>query len=218
MLDALEHHAVSWYTHFLAGYDYGTLASSPCGSYGGSKLCGAAGSPVSMMDLACTGSELSVGECSWSVPDAACSGHALDSVVFCGEAGQPTTPEGAVRILSEDGAPSLSGTGTLEVHIGGAWSPVCGVSPGAAAVACKLMGFAGAGTAAGNKGALSSPATKEPRVGDLDCGGSESSLLECSFREGDDVFCAPAEATLLNCAGEGDTTGRMGKAVARAVQ
>ena len=204
--------------HSLAGYDYGTLASSPCESYGGSNLCGAAGSPVSMRDLACTGSELSVGECSWSVPDAACSGHALDSVVFCGEVGQPTTPEGAVRLLSDDGAPSLSGTGALEVHIGGAWSSVCGVTPGAAAVACKLMGFAGAGAAAGSKGALSSSAVQEPRVGDLDCGGSESSLLDCSFREGDDVFCAPAEAALVSCAGEGDTTGRMGKAVARAVQ
>ena len=194
----------------LTGYDYGSLASSPCGSYGGRNICGATGSPVSMQGLTCKGDELSVGECSWSTPDADCSRHALDSVVFCGENGRPAVPEGAARLLSSDGTPSLSGSGLLEMRVGDAWSPICGVSPGAATVACKLMGF----TAASADVSLASGTTKEPRVGDLDCGGSEASLLDCSFREGEDVFCAPEEAALIHCAGEGDPTGRMGKEAA----
>ena len=206
-MDLVRYHAASFC--LLTSYDYGTLVFSPCESYRGSSLCRATGSAVSMRELACTGGELSVGECSWSVPDETCPGHALDSVVFCGDASHPTMPEGAVRLLSDDGAPSLSGTGILEVRIGGVWSPVCGVTLGAATVACKLMGFAGAGTAAS---ARAEHAIKEPRLGDLDCGGSETSILDCSFREGDDVFCAPMEAVVVNCAGEGDTTGRMAKA------
>ena len=40
-------------------------------------------SPVAMQSLTCTGAELSVAECEWSAPDAACSSHGSDSVVFC---------------------------------------------------------------------------------------------------------------------------------------
>ena len=111
----------------LAGYAFGSLASSPCENYGGKNLCGPAGSPVPTQALTCSGSELSVGECSWSAPDPACSGHKLDSVVFCGEALASDMPEGAVRLLSTSGAPSLSGTGLLEVHVGGVWTSVCGI-------------------------------------------------------------------------------------------
>ena len=169
-----------------------------------------------MRGLACRGSELSVSECSWSAPDQACFGHALDAVVFCGEASRSSTPEGAVRLLSNEGAPSLTGTGVLEVYVSSAWAPVCGISPGAVTVACKLMGFAGAAATPGGA-LLAGSFAREPRVGDLDCGGSESSILDCNFQEGDDVFCAPAEAAVVHCAGEGDTTGQM-KGMARIAQ
>ena len=65
------------------GYGSGVASDSPCGSYGGSDVCGAPGSPVAMQSLTCTGAELSVTECEWSAPDAACSSHGGDSVVFC---------------------------------------------------------------------------------------------------------------------------------------
>ena len=71
------------------------------------------------------------------------------------------------------------------------------------------MGFAGAGAAAM---AFAEHASKEPCLGDFDCGGSESSILDCSSRKGDDVFCAPEEAVIVKCAGEGDTTRRMAEA------
>ena len=65
------------------GYGSGVASDSPCGSYGGSDLCGAPGSPVAMQSLTCTGAELAVGECEWSAPDATCSSHGSDSIVFC---------------------------------------------------------------------------------------------------------------------------------------
>merc|ERR1712039_835288 len=106
--------------------------------------------------------------------------------------------------------------GVLEVYVSSAWSPVCGITPGAVTVACKLMGFAGAAAAPG--GALvAGSAAREPQVGGLDCGGSESNILDCSFQEGDDVFCASAEAAVVHCVGEGDTTGQM-KGVAHTAQ
>ena len=64
------------------GYSFGSLAATPCGSYGGSDWCGAAGSPVVMKSLVCSGGELSVMDCKWSLPDAVCAGHVADSVVF----------------------------------------------------------------------------------------------------------------------------------------
>ena len=65
------------------GYGSGVASDSPCGSYGGSDICGAPGSPVAMQSLTCTGAELAVSECEWSAADAGCSSHAGDSVVFC---------------------------------------------------------------------------------------------------------------------------------------
>lgn len=65
------------------GYGSGVASDSPCGSYGGSDVCGAPGSPVAMQSLTCAGGELAITECEWSAPDAACSSHGSDSVVFC---------------------------------------------------------------------------------------------------------------------------------------
>ena len=83
---------------------------------------------MSIPKLTCTGGEFTVGECSWPLPDEAYFGPALDFVVFCGEAGHPTMPQGAVWPLQDDGAPSLSGMWILEVRVGGAESPVCDVT------------------------------------------------------------------------------------------
>ena len=65
------------------GYGSGVASDSPCESYGGSDICGAPGSPVAMQSLKCTGAELALSECEWSVPDTSCSSHGSDAVVFC---------------------------------------------------------------------------------------------------------------------------------------
>ena len=129
------------------GYDFGSVSSSPCGSYGGSQLCGATGMPVAMQDLRCEGGELNIQDCSWDSPGAGCADHTLDSVVFCGiEDVAGKTKEGALRLLSFDGSPSIDGEGRLEMFKDGSWAPVCsnGFTAGSETVACKSMGFRGA--------------------------------------------------------------------------
>ena len=171
-------------------------------------MCGAAGSPVAMKDLQCAGGEFSIDECTWSAPDAACAAHELDSVVFCGKT-DALTGEGTARLLSSDGAPSLSGAGLLQIYHDGVWTPVCGLTPGAASVACKTMGFAGASVS--GAAAQSSTNAEIPLLGNLHCDGSESSVTDCSFEQGDDVYCAPSEAAVVSCAGDGDSTGQPAK-------
>merc|ERR1711956_24057 len=163
------------------------------GAYGGASLCGAPGSPVAAVNLECSGEEMGIKECRWSVPSGAGPGHGEDVVVYCGSSAS-TVREGSVRLLSVDGTPSLSGEGIAEVFLHEAWSPVCGISAGAASVLCKALGFAGMVT-----GAETARSTKTPGVGDLSCSGSEASVLECSFESGQDVYCAPYEASLIHC-------------------
>ena len=178
----------------VPGYEYGVPSLSPCSSYGAANLCGASGTKVAMSDLTCTGDELTLTECTWSAPSDGCLSHEADSIVFCGSSAG--TSEGSVRLLSAEGAPSLTGQGALEVFLNEAWSPVCGISPGAQALACKALGFAGADSSGGSVGAAGS---RIPRVGSLECGGSEASLLDCSFEANDDVYCAASEASTISC-------------------
>ena len=91
-----------------------------------------------MSSLTCEGGELDIQECTFSVPDATCQSHAHDSIVFCGSAGDGFQ-EGAARLLSFDGSPSIDGAGRLEVFHAGTWGPVCksGFTSGSANVACK---------------------------------------------------------------------------------
>lgn len=158
-----------------------------------------------MEDLACQGGELSIAECKWSAPGPACLAHDADVLVYCGRDADAGALEGSARLLSEDGAPSLTGAGILEVFAAGAWSTVCGVSTGAASVACKAMGFSGA--AAAGPAAEKGRGRSAPALGELTCSGSEASVLECSFQLGEDVYCAATEASVVRCAGEGDAAG-----------
>lgn len=198
------------------GYDFGSVSTSPCGSYGGANLCGAAGSPVAMSSLACEGGELDIQECVFSVPDTVCLGHAHDSIVYCGVGGSATGfQEGTTRLLSFDGSPSIDGTGRLELFHGGAWGPVCksGFTLGSATVACKAMGFAGAQPSAGvsscgGHAANNYCGTLAPQLSEVACSGQEDELLACPHEEFDDVFCAPEESVLLRCSGDGNTQGR----------
>lgn len=171
---------------------------SPCGTYGAANLCGAHGTKVAMQSLTCTGEELSLSDCTWSTPSDGCLTHDQDSIVHCGPS-SASPVEGSVRLLSSDGAPSLSGHGLVEVFVQDAWSPVCGISSGAQALLCKVLGFSGAGSSSrvANDVAHSLPS---PRMGSLDCNGSEVNVLGCSFEAEDDVYCAPSEASMISCA------------------
>jgi len=199
------------------GYDFGSVGSA-CATYGGSHLCGGTGIPVAMKDLKCEGGELQVQDCHWAPPDASCSDHVLDSVVFCGTDGPAgVIKDGSLRILSHDGSPSIDGEGRFEIFKAGSWAPVCntGFTAGAEAVACKSMGFAGvkSSSSVGNRcdtfRGKNFCGTVPPYISKLSCAGQETSIESCSFEEGDSVFCAPEESVIVSCAGEGDTQGQL---------
>ena len=203
------------------GYEFGSVSTSPCSSYGGANLCGSPGSHVAMSSLTCEGGELDIQECAFSVPDTTCLGHAHDSIVYCGAGSADGFQEGAARLLSFDGSPSIDGAGRLEIFHAGAWGPVCksGFTVGAANVACKAMGFAGA-QPSGGVSACGDVAGKNycgelaPQLSEVACSGQETDLLTCPYEDLDDVFCAPEESVLLRCAGIGDTQGRPKNSIA----
>ena len=167
-----------------------------------------------MAVLRCSGAEWSVEECSWSVPDEACMGHAHDTVVFCSQTGRAGAPQGAMRLISADGSPSVDGKGRPEIFMGSAWVPICssGMSSGAAAVICKSMGFSGA--AGSSKCSGVGCGNVAPGVSELACAGAESEPLACPHEAGDDVFCPPSESVVVACTGDGETQGRPAKEAA----
>ena len=167
---------------------------SPCSTYGAADLCGPPAVPITMQDLVCIGGELSIEDCTWSEPSGVT--HDQDSILFCGTASDGPA-EGSVRLLSQDRAPSLSSSGIVEIYLGGRWSPVCGISTGAESLVCKELGFAGAAAGTGQEKTRS---LSSPSVGGLTCSGAEASVLDCSYDVGDDVYCAPSEASLVSCA------------------
>ena len=85
-------------------------------------------------------------ECSWSVPDDVCAGHAQDAILYCASSVRADASEGAVRLIAADGSPAIDGKGRPEIFVESVWTPVCGsgASSGAAGVLCKSMGFSGA--------------------------------------------------------------------------
>merc|ERR1712113_1315190 len=177
------------------GYEFGVPSMSPCSTYGAADLCGSSTVPVAMQDLVCSGGELSVKDCTWSEPSAAT--HEQDSILFCGSSSDGPA-DGSVRLLRNNGAPSLSSNGFVEIYLNKQWSSVCGLSSGAESLVCRGVGFAGAATERQPQDEAWSLST--PNVGDLTCSGGEESVLGCSFESGDDVYCAPAEASFISCA------------------
>ena len=142
-------------------------------------------------ELKCMGSEWSVEECSWSVPGGACSDHTRDTIVYCFNAERATAPQGATRLISSDGSPSVDGKGRPEIYLRQTWFPICvsGISQGSAAVLCKSMGFAGASGSGRCNG--KECGTVPPGVSEMACSGTESTPLACPHEYGDDVFCSP---------------------------
>jgi len=195
------------------GFDFGSVSSTPCSLYGGSNVCGAPGSPVSLKNLNCAGKEMSVGDCNFEAADAGCADHALDSVVHCGMMNISPFADGAVRLVDGSGAPALARgsqtSGRLEVYlaVSRTWAPVSkeGFRTGAAAVACKWMGFSGQAGFEACKGIECG--STPPHLSELACSGSEANLLKCEHAALEEVFCAPEESVILACSGRGDAIG-----------
>lgn len=192
------------------GYTYGSLASSSCAFYGGQDSCGAAGTPVAMKDLQCTGGEVDIAECKWTSADEACADHSLDSLVYCSSG--LSTQDGTLRLLASDGSASIDGAGRLEMFRSGGWAPVCtaGFTAGAAVVACKAMGFSSVPDAGDARRCVGEECgTMAPYISQVTCAGDEDGVLQCPFQEGDDVYCSSAESVFLSCgSSDGETQGR----------
>ena len=156
---------------------------------------------------------MNVGDCNFEAADAGCAEHALDSVVHCGIRDVSPFVDGAVRLEDGSGAPALAigsrTSGRLEVYLAGSrtWAPVSkvGFGSGAAAVACKWMGFSGQVGFEACKGIECG--STPPHLSELACSGLESNLLECGHAVLDDVFCAPEESVIVACGGHGDALG-----------
>lgn len=193
------------------GFSRAVLPQSSCVDYGGTNHCGAPTAPVAVKDLQCTGDEVDISECRWEEPGASCADHRGDTVVYCSN-GDMTQPENSVRLLNAAGAPSINGTGRLEVYHEGQWGPVCAerFTRGSAQVACKQMGFDGVeaqpySTCRDVQGEDFCSDTP-PHV-QLSCDGTEGHISGCSIRGLDDTFCAPKESVVLKCIGHGSTAG-----------
>lgn len=198
------------------GYSFGSVGSSPCSMYAGSDMCGAVGTPVAMKALECDGTEFDLKNCRWEAPDETCLRHGDDSIVFCGSIDESeSSRDGAVRLLSYDGSPSIDGVGRVEVFRGGSWAPVCrsGFTAGAASVICSQMSFVGAQSSepfesCGNVNGRNFCGTTPPRTSEVACTGQEHLIAECSFEADSNVYCAPEESIVVSCLGDGDTQGR----------
>lgn len=183
------------------GYPGGSIYPHSCSSVGGKNMCGSKGLPVALQNLRCEGAEDSLSQCQWEEPDKSCLDHSKDSIVRCNSSSGES--EGSLRLVAEDGSLN-SGVGRLEVLLHENWTPVCrdGFTQGSASVACKSMGFSGAGAGPfgcegyGKKWC----GTLAPEL-QLTCDGSEKDISACRGRAGSDVFCSPADSVVLQCRG-----------------
>ena len=163
-------------------------------------MCGSKGLPVALQNLRCEGTEDSLSQCQWEEPDKSCLDHSKDSMFRCNSSRES---EGSLHLVDEDGNLN-SGVGRLEVLLHENWTPVCrdGFTQGSASVACKSMGFSGAGAGPfgcegyGKKWC----GTLLPEL-QLTCDGSEKDISACRGRAGLDVFCSPADSVVLRCRG-----------------
>lgn len=85
-----------------------------------------------------------------------------------------------VRLVDKQGNVNQQ-RGRVEVHLDGKWGQVCGNGFGSldTTVICKTFGYANAGTVeTGEHGIGSDPIV----IGDVQCTGTETSLLHCTYR------------------------------------
>uniref|UniRef100_A0A8C1XBE4 Neurotrypsin n=1 Tax=Cyprinus carpio TaxID=7962 RepID=A0A8C1XBE4_CYPCA len=140
--------------------------------------------PIQLDAVQCTGNELSLDECRHSGWEQHNCDHMEDAGVSC----NPYT-DGVVRLVDGDNP----WEGRLEVYHSGDWGTVCDDSwtEQHAQVVCRQLGFRG-GAEVASAGAFGEGAGLI-LLDDVECEGSESSLLECTHSVWGRHDCAHSE-------------------------
>uniref|UniRef100_A0A8C1ZG82 Neurotrypsin n=1 Tax=Cyprinus carpio TaxID=7962 RepID=A0A8C1ZG82_CYPCA len=159
--------------------------------------------PIQLDAVQCTGNELSLDECRHSGWEQHNCDHMEDAGVSC----NPYT-DGVVRLVDGDNP----WEGRLEVYHSGDWGTVCDDSwtEQHAQVVCRQLGFRG-GAEVASAGAFGEGAGLI-LLDDVECEGSESSLLECTHSVWGRHDCAHSEDVGIRC----HRVGRMSPQVPRA--
>eukprot|EP00892_Ulva_mutabilis_P002459 jgi/Ulvmu1/12213/UM086_0002.1 len=147
--------------------------------------------PIVLGAAGCSGTEANLLGCSGAVLGAAeeC-GHTDDVFVLCHAGPDPET-DGALRLMGGAEGPGYQ-YGRLEIFLRGFWSNICNAdvfSPAAAQVACSVLGFQGGAALefaqSYNGDAVSHvlPRGRPVALANVDCNGTEASLLECASED-----------------------------------
>ncbi|XP_045212294.2 uncharacterized protein LOC123563518 [Mercenaria mercenaria] len=184
----------------MVGYRYGEAVSG--GTYG--EGTGA----IWLDDVECIGTEMSLSNCrmsNWGVTD--CS-HSEDAGVICSntppQTETPQIPGGSVKIYLEDGL--VEGEGRVEVDNNGERGTVCDDSwdDNDATVVCKMLGYS---FGIARVEAYYGPGSDRLKVmlDDVECLGTETSLLACRHAGWGTSNCAHGEDAGVKCySGEDD--------------
>ena len=157
-------------------------------AFGGASH-GQGSGPIWMDDVACSGSESLLSECShrgWGNSD--CT-HSKDASVQCSY--------GSASVRLVNGGASY---GRVEVYYNGTWGTVCDDywNVNDASVVCRQLGFS-AGALSAPHGAAYGPGLDPIWLDDVNCVGTEASLLDCPHREWGQHNCGHREDASVVC-------------------
>ncbi|XP_038069843.1 deleted in malignant brain tumors 1 protein-like [Patiria miniata] len=155
----------------------------------GSAHFGRGSGDIFFDDLACTGSETSLLDCTKSTVNINC-GHGEDAGVICGTSGSDSS---TIRLADGDSALE----GRVEVYVGGVWGTVCDGywDLADATVVCRQLGYGEALTAPGE--AFYGPGTGSIVFDEVNCRGTEDNIQDCSYSTVDN--CHHSEDASVSC-------------------
>ncbi|XP_063971489.1 uncharacterized protein LOC129281473 isoform X4 [Lytechinus pictus] len=141
-------------------------------------------------NVECDGTETDLFACPNNGPNVHNCVHAEDAGVSCSN-----TPSGSVRLVGG----SLNSEGRVEVQYNGEWGTVCDDfwDDTDATVVCQILGLGDSGTAYSN--AHFGEGSGSIILDDVECGGTETSILDCPNNGAFDHNCVHGEDAGVSC-------------------